>query len=522
MAITQRLEFRQSQSLVMTAQLQQAIKLLQLSNLELSTFVEGELEQNPLLERDEGDDASPALEADAQAPEGPSDTPSGDSPSGDPPPDDAQAGDEPEAPPDTLDLANSDDLPNGNEAPLDTDFANVFDGDMPEDRARSGQESAQRGGSFDELDSRLEQRISGQLTLREHLAEQLQMDLSDPVERMIGIHLIDMLDEAGYLVGGLASVAEVLGCDEARVEATLKKMQGFDPTGIFARDLGECLALQLAEVDRLDPAMVALLDNLDLLARRDLTQLLRICGVDPEDLTEMISEIRALNPKPAMTFDQPLAEAVVPDIIMRAHSGGGWLLELNSETLPRLLVNNNYYARVAKQARKKAERAYLVERLQSANWLVKALHQRATTILKVATEIVGQQDGFFRKGVAHLRPLTLRDVAEQVSVHESTVSRVTANKFMATPRGTYELKYFFTSAIPATGQGASHSAEAVRHRIRQLIDTEAPKSILSDDGIVTALRSDGIEIARRTVAKYREAMRIPSSVQRRREKALEF
>jgi RNA polymerase sigma-54 factor len=247
-------------------------------------------------------------------------------------------------------------------------------------------------------------------------------------------------------------------------------MQGFEPPGILARDLRESLALQLADLDRLDPAMVALLDNLHLLAAGDLARLRRICAVDQEDLAEMIAEVKALDPKPALAFDHRVAQTVVPDILLRTQRDGSWHLELNSATLPRMLVNNQYHARLAKQARDKAERDYLVDRLQSANWLVKALHQRATTILKVATEIVRQQDAFFRKGVQHLRPLILRDIAEAVSMHESTVSRVTSNKYLASPRGTYELKYFFTAAIAGTQDGAVHSAEAVRHRIRRLID----------------------------------------------------
>ena len=328
-----------------------------------------------------------------------------------------------------------------------------------------------------------------------------------------------MLDEAGYIDGDLAALAELLGCPVERVEATLARLQTFEPTGIFARSLTECLALQLAERDRLDPAMEALLDNLDLVARHDLAGLKARCGVDDEDLAEMIAELRALDPKPAMSFDVAPAEPVVPDILMRPRPDGAWHIELNSETLPRVLANNAYYTEVMGKCRDKAEREYVTERFQQANWLVKALHQRATTILKVASEIVRQQDGFFRKGVQHMRPLTLRNVAEAIEMHESTVSRATSNKFLATPRGTYELKYFFGSAIGATESGAAHAGEAVRDRIRRLIEAEDPRRVLSDDALVDLLRADGVDIARRTVAKYREALRIPSSVQRRREKA---
>jgi RNA polymerase sigma-54 factor len=302
-----------------------------------------------------------------------------------------------------------------------------------------------------------------------------------------------------------------------RVEAVRARMMRFDPVGLFARDLQECLAAQLAERNRLDPAMAALLDNLDLVARREFRRLSVVCEVDAEDLADMIAEIRNLDPKPGANYDDAPAQLVVPDILMRAGPEGDWLLELNPDTMPRLLVNERFYARIAPRARKE-DRLFLAEHLASANWLVRSLQQRAQTILKVAAEIIRQQDGFIHHGVAHLRPLILRDIAEAVEMHESTVSRVTANKYIATPRGTFELKYFFTTAIPGTG-GESHSAEAVRYRIRALIEAEAADDILSDDAIVAALRDEGVDIARRTVAKYREALRIPNSVQRRREKA---
>jgi RNA polymerase sigma-54 factor len=289
--------------------------------------------------------------------------------------------------------------------------------------------------------------------------------------------------------------------------------------GLFAVDLRECLAAQLAERNRLDPAMATLLDNLELLARRETRRLMALCGVDAEDLTQMISEIRALDPKPAAGFDTMPAQSVVPDLLMRAMPDGTWFIELNPETLPRVLVNERFYARVVPRAAKE-DKAFLSEQLASANWLVKSLQQRSQTILKVAVEIIRQQDAFFRHGVAYLRPLILRDIATLVEMHESTVSRVTANKYMATPRGTFELKYFFTTAISATMGGDAHSAEAVRHRIRAMVINEPPDAVLSDDAIVAALREEGVDIARRTVAKYREALRIPNSAQRKREKAV--
>jgi RNA polymerase sigma-54 factor len=335
---------------------------------------------------------------------------------------------------------------------------------------------------------------------------------------MIGQHLIDLVDEAGYLAGEPALIAEKLAAPQAEVEAVLAILQGFDPPGICARNLTECLSIQLAERDRFDPAMQALVGHLDLLAKRDLAALRRICGVDDEDLADMIGEIRQLNPKPGLAFGTTLVQPIVPDVFVRPSPDGSWLVELNSDTLPKVLVNQRYYAQVCKGTKGEKEKAYLADCLQSATWLIRALDQRAKTILKVSIEIVRQQDAFFAHGVQHLRPLNLKTIADAISMHESTVSRVTANKYMATIRGIFELKYFFTSAIAAADGGEAHSAEAVRHRIKQLIDEERAPDVLSDDSIVEKLRAAGIDIARRTVAKYREAMRIPSSVQRRREK----
>ncbi len=511
MAVTQRLELRQSQTLVMTPQLQQAIKLLQLSNLELVDYVDQELETNPLLERDESNPDGGGNETEAAGAESAPET-------------DGEGEGEALAngldQPDTHDLTTADTLPGEAEPPLDSSFENEdtawADGGWQSQETGAVNSS---GGAAPGGDGQIgiEQNASEEPNLRDHLINQLQMELSDPVELAIGLQLIDLLDEAGYLAGNLAEVAETLGCDLTLVEATLARMQRFDPPGIFARSLRECLAIQLADRNRLDPAIEALLDNLQLLVEGDARKLKQACAVDDEDLTEMIAEVRALNPKPALAFEAGPIQPVVPDILMGAKPGGGWQIELNSETLPRVLVNGSYYAQISSQARSTSEKEYITQQFQSASWLVKSLHQRATTILKVAAEIIRQQDGFFHKGVQHLRPLTLRDVASEIEMHESTVSRVTSNKFMATPRGTFELKYFFNASITATGNGETHSAESVRHRIKQMIDGEDGAKPLSDEALVARLRDDGVEIARRTVAKYREALKIPSSSRRRRQ-----
>ncbi|WP_044564279.1 RNA polymerase factor sigma-54 [Azospirillum sp. B4] len=509
MALQQRLDLRQTQALVMTPQLQQAIKLLQLSNLELADYVDREMEQNPLLERDDGErNRDPAPDGvDREDPV-------------------ARADDLPVR--DTADLTSSDRLGPSSDAPLDTDYENVWTNssavDMAADGVGEGGEAfgnwSGRGGSFEDDESSFEQTLSGAVSLRDHLTEQITMDIADARDRMVAFALMDYLDEAGYFIGDCGLIGDQLGCTEAEIISILERLQRLDPVGIFARSLKECLALQLRELDRLDPCMRALLDNLPLLAARNVPALLKACQVDAEDLADMVGEIKALNPKPALAFDHEPVQTVVPDIVMRAQPGGGWLVELNSDTLPRVLVNQRYYARIQGAARNKQDKEYLTEQFQSASWLVKSLHQRANTILKVATEIVRQQDAFFLHGLQFLRPLILRDIAEAIGMHESTVSRVTTNKFMATPRGLFELKYFFTSAISGADGQASHSAEAVRYRIKVLIDAEKPDEILSDDRLVEILRDEGIDIARRTVAKYREAMKIPSSVQRRREKAL--
>src|SRR5215470_8443280 len=523
MALTQRLEFRQSQSLVMTPQLMQAIKLLQLSNLDLSAFVEEELERNPLLER-ANDGAEPPVAGEAMEPSAQfseSDDSGGHG---------EDAGE--------LSAGSSEAFESGQEEwmnrdlgsrteieqTLDTRLDNVFTEEPAEAAARAAQDAAPTaytewgGGASSDEDYNLEAFVAAEVTLSNHLAEQMAVAITSPAQRMIGQYLIDLVDEAGYLPADLGQAADRLGATDAAVEEVLAVLQKFDPPGVCARNLSECLAIQLRELNRYDPAMQALVEHLDLLARRDVTSLRKLCGVDDEDIIDMIGEIRRLDPKPGLKFGTARMQTMVPDVYVRPGPDGGWHVELNSDTLPRVLVNQTYYTELSKTIRKDGDKSYFTDCLQNATWLVRALDQRARTILKVATEIVRQQDGFFTHGVAHLRPLNLKAVADAIQMHESTVSRVTANKYMATNRGTFELKYFFTASIASADGGEAHSAEAVRHHIKQLIDAEDPSAILSDDTIVERLRASGIDIARRTVAKYREAMRIPSSVQRRRDK----
>jgi RNA polymerase sigma-54 factor len=505
MGLLQRLEVRQGQSLVMTPQLLQAIKLLQLSHLDLAAFVEAELERNPLLERPEPEPAEGRTAGDA---------------------DDHDAADAQDA--DGAEPWLAHDLTPARadlESRLDTGLDNVFPDESPVRAPASDGDLAPltpspwgAGGSrdFDDGGPDFEATLSQEVGLREHLLRQLELATRDPVERLIGSHLIDAIDEAGYLRDTIEAVADRLGVPPATVTRVLGLIQSFDPVGVGARDLAECLALQLKEQDRFDPAMQALMSRLDLVAKRDMSALRRLCGVDDEDLREMLAEIRRLEPKPGRAFGTEPVQVLVPDVIVRAAPNGEWLVELNPETLPKVLVDQSYYARVSKAADGEREKAFLTDCWQTAHWLARSLDQRARTVLKVATEIVRQQDGFFRHGVAHLKPLNLKTVADAIGMHESTVSRVTSNKALGTSRGTFEMKYFFTAAIAGAAGAEAHSSEAVRHRIKQLIDGETVAAVLSDDALVQKLKGEGVDIARRTVAKYRESLRIPSSVERRR------
>jgi RNA polymerase sigma-54 factor len=490
MALTQRLELRQGQSLVMTPQLQQAIKLLQLSNLELAEYVEGELERNPLLERDEREPVSEEREAEAAK---------------------STEGETLDAALSREDFTKAEDM----DAERDDVYAESDHTVPPQSQPLADWTTLKSAPSHEGGENALEGTLAQAETLKDHLLDQLSIAALSPDRRLIAASLIDGIDEAGYLRGDLDEIAERLGAPREIVEEVLKTVQGFEPTGVGARDLAECLTLQLRENGHCDPAMEALLAHLDLVARRDIAGLSAKCGVDAEDIADMIAEIRGLTPKPGLAFGSEPVQPVVPDVFVKEGPDGAWHVELNSETLPRLLVNSRYYAKVSSNARGKDAKNYLTDCLNNANWLVKSLDQRARTILKVASEIVRQQDGFLTYGVRHLRPLNLRTVADAITMHESTVSRVTSNKYIATPRGVFELKYFFTAAIQSVNGAESHSAEAVRDRIREMIENEAGE-ILSDDRIVALLTADGVNIARRTVAKYREAMRIPSSVERRR------
>lgn len=497
MAVTPRIEIKQSQSLLMTPQLRQAINLLQLSNVELNELLARELEHNPFLERE--DDRLADAE-DGKAPTIDAYPPTGEAPAA------------------------------GEDFAPDVDCDNEFD-DFASDREgyEGGSDyswdeyAASKTRSPDDEFDFFEKKLSGRKSLYELLDEQISLNFSVPRDKVIASRLTSFLDESGYFRGDTAEIAAKLNLPTEEIEKILSRMQTFEPSGIFARSLSECLAIQLRDNNRLDPQMQKLLDNLDLLGQRKFRELKKICAADDEDLASMIADIRALNPKPAAGYDNDNATCIIPDVFVRTNKQGYYLIELNSMSLPRILINREYYSEIkAGSAKNREARRYLKEQLSHAGFLIKALHQRATTILRVSEEIVRRQRDFFEKGVDYLKPLLLRDIAEALEMHESTVSRVTAHKYMHTPRGIFELKYFFSAAAGTYTGDENTSVVSIRHQIKKLIDEETPENVLSDDKIVELMAQKGIKIARRTVNKYREAMGIPTSAERKRRKRSRF
>ena len=481
-SMKQNLDLRQTQTLVMTPQLQQAISMLQLSNIELTEHLEKEIAQNPLLEKDESDKEK-NLES--------------------------------------LDSSEKD-----NKDSMQTEFDTAWGDDQstqsedPSAGLSMGQIGAGGDRNFENSESAFDATLSDDKSLRDTLLEQLHLHTDDVRDRMIGARLIDLLDDQGYLRHEPDELQKELGCSEERLERLLDHLKTYDPPGIFAKDLKECLSLQLADMDLLTEPMKVLLQNMDLMADYDYKKLAKKCGVSETEIKDMIDDLKGLNPRPASLFESFITQPLIPDVFMRPlpkNLGGGWRVELNTDTLPKVLVNNQYYKEVSHKSKSKQDKEYINNQLAAANWIVRAMDQRAQTILKVASDIVEHQEHFFLYGVEFLQPLTLKEVAERVDMHESTISRVTNNKYIGTPRGIFELKYFFSTAIGGKN-GQVYSAESIRAQIKDLIDGEDPENILSDDKVVEILNKSGIEIARRTVAKYREALHIPSSAQRRRQK----
>ncbi|MEM9061315.1 MAG: RNA polymerase factor sigma-54 [Pseudomonadota bacterium] len=495
MSIGLRLDLRQTQQLVMTPQLQQAIKLLQMSHVELQGFIGSEIEKNPLLELESASEPE-QVESAANA--------------------ETEAAETLTAEPSIEELdARQNDLSLLGET-YDSGVHNLHDttpSDGPSPFQRTGPVNAPVGN---DTESRpLEERISGRTSLRDHLLGQIGQISAEPGVSALARALVDELDENGYLRSALDDVAERFSVSDLTCRRALELLQSCEPTGVGARSLGECLALQLRERNRFDPVIAKLLENLPLLADGKLQKLARLCATGEDEIREMVRELRDLDPHPCSGFDTEEPETLIPDLLLKPMDWGGWSVELNPETLPRVLIDKTYMAHIGNGCDE--TRKYLTECHSSASWLVRSLDQRSRTIVTIASEIVRQQEGFFRDGIHGLKPMTLRDVADAVGMHESTASRVTANKYIATERGIFELRFFFTNAV--AGSGGDVAAEAVRHRIQAMVDAEPPNGVLSDDAIVSALQNDGISIARRTVAKYRKSLRIPSSSQRRRMKA---
>lgn len=496
----QRLEAKQTQNMVMTQQMQQSIKILQLSAAELYTYVMQELENNPFLAGGErGEEVEELLSS--------------------------QKIDKSDI---TDDIPTADSLVEKNEAIIDASPGHgwvdeeisgaVYENDSSLSyNGRNSSSNDFSGGDFSQV---MEQTTAAEISLRDHVIDQINVDIKDPLKRMIAMHLTDMLDDSGYITINIEELCKALKCTQKTIQDVLKILQSFEPAGIFARDLSECLALQLKDKNRYDPAMRLLVENLHLFAARDFKALKKICNVNDEDLHQMCDEIKALNPKPGLKYGKETVQIIQPDVFLKRDTDGNWQLELNSDILPKVLLNRLYYAKVKSTIEKddKASRKFMTDQITTANWLVRALDQRAQSILKIAAEIVAQQDKFFRKGIKYLQPITLANIAQNVKLHESTVSRVVNGKYIATPMGMYEMKYFFSSSIQGANGDNDISSKSVKYRIKQLIDNEDHKKILSDDKIAIILKTEGINIARRTVFKYREAMKIPSSFERKRVK----
>lgn len=495
---SQSLVLKQSQQLVLTPQMQQSLKILQLSSLDLNDLLEVEMEKNPLLEKEEEENSETKeeqVEASSEEAEIVADSEK-----------------------DSFDNLNSDNFSENEASPLDNDqsegdYAVANSGDYDEYRTNNSK-------SHDDIDAGtvIEKNYSKEETLREHIIEQINLDFTDNAEIIIANHLMDFLDNKGYLAQvnyeiEISALSKKLGCSLEDIEKVISRLQKFDPAGVFARNLQECLRIQLREKDRLDPAMEKLLENLELLAKGETQKLKKICGVDEEDLTLMIAEIKSLNPRPASNFTEENAATKIPDLYL-VKKGGVWDIELNYDIMPRLRVKKDYYKKVKSGKIKEEHKEYLNSNLNTANFLIRAISQRYDSILKVAKAIVDSQTDFFEKGINYLRPMTMKQIADVVELHESTVGRVVANKYISTPRGVLELRYFFTNSLTSISSENDVSSQSAKNMIREAIESET--KILSDDEIAKILNQKGVNIARRTVAKYREAMHIPTSADRKR------
>ncbi len=493
---TQNLVLRQSQNLVMTQSMQQSLRILQLSTTDLAQFIEQELEKNPLLEETSDQQEKEPAQAADEAPEN-------------------------EFEKDSYDGLEND-KPGSGEQMLDNGSDDWNSNNEISGSEYSSDDSYYGNNGEDDAGTIIERTYTKEISLKEHLLEQVNLDMEDSKDKIIAQHIIDMIDASGYLASetindDLAALAKQLGCEKDDVEKVLRRLQRFDPLGVASRGLKECLKIQLDEKQTLDPAIERLVDNLEILAKGELDKLMKICFVSAEDLMEMIKEIKSLNPRPGAGFSEDKAQTRHADLILEKR-GGRWELDLNIELLPKINVRRDYYNRIKANKLKGDDKKYVTENYNSASFLVRAVQQRCDTMMRVGEAIVAHQEQFFEKGINFLKPISMREIAAEVGLHESTIGRVVANKYMATPRGLYELRYFFTTALNSTNDGADFSSETAKHQIKTLIEEEV--EIISDDEIARILKSRGIDIARRTVAKYREAMNIPTSAVRKRLKKI--
>ena len=476
MQISQNLKLKQSQSLVMTPQLQQAIKLLQLTNLELTDLVEKELEENPFLEN--------------------------------------QSSEEEKTVSDDEDITkNIDDSFNNGDSisdePYNHDYENRWDNDTNVGNSKNHSEDYNDPGTI------IERTQSDKISLKTILFNQAQLEFNDSEEKEMAEILIDYIDPSGLFKEDIMEISSFSGFPLERIENVLRRMQTFEPSGVFARNLKECLIIQLKNIDSHNKTNQIIVDNLELLGNGNLKGLQKITGLSDENLKTEIKLIRSLNPKPGTIYDEGGHNIAQPDVIVTKDKDE-WNVELNNSTLPKVCVNDSYVKEIEKLECKDSDKKYINESLNSARWLIKAIEQRNITTLKISSEIISQQKDFFEKGKKFLKPMILKDVAKKINMHESTVSRVTSEKLMMTPIGIFEMKIFFSASINSINSGESHSAESVRESLRKIISDEPCESPLSDEMLVSRLKGEGINLARRTVAKYRELLNIPASSVRRK------
>ena len=472
----QGLQLRLSQQLAMTPQLQQAIRLLQLSTLELQQELQQALESNPLLEQiDTHEEIDTRETQDSETL-------------------------------DTADALEQKEMPE--ELPLDASWDTIYTAGTPS------------GTSGDYIDDELPV-YQGETTqtLQDYLMWQVELTPFSDTDRAIATSIVDAVDETGYLTVPLEDILESIGDEEIdidEVEAVLKRIQRFDPVGVAAKDLRDCLLIQLSQFDKTTPwleeARLIISDHLDLLANHDFRTLMRVTRLKEDVLKEAVNLIQSLDPRPGQSIQTGEPEYVIPDVLVRKHNGH-WTVELNSDSIPRLQINQ-HYASMCNNARNDGDSQFIRSNLQDANWLIKSLESRNDTLLRVSRCIVEQQQAFFEQGEEYMKPMVLADIAQAVEMHESTISRVTTQKYLHSPRGIFELKYFFSSHVNTEGGGEA-SSTAIRALVKKLIAAENPAKPLSDSKLTSLLSEQGIMVARRTVAKYRESLSIPPSNQRK-------